>query len=40
VVSETQSGSVGRFEDPGLLGYADAEIDAMLEGRAVLDGAR
>ena len=68
LVSETQSSSVGRFEDPGLLvnispaepviqrgpcacgehtrdilnelGYSDAEIEAMVEGRAVLDGAK
>jgi crotonobetainyl-CoA:carnitine CoA-transferase CaiB-like acyl-CoA transferase len=67
LVSQTQSSSVGRFEDPGLLvnispaepviqrgpcacgehtreilmelGYVDAEIGAMVEGRAVLDGA-
>ncbi len=68
LVSETQSASVGRFEDPGLLvnispaeaviqsgpcasgehtreilkelGYTDAEIEAMVESRAVLDGAQ
>ncbi len=67
LVSETQSSSVGRFEDPGLLvnispsdtviqrgpcgcgeqtrdilnelGYSGAQVEAMLEGRAVLDGA-
>ena len=68
LVSETQSASVGRFEDPGLLvnispaeaviqsgpcasgehtreilkelGYTDAEIEAMVESRVVLDGAQ
>ena len=67
LVSETQSSSVGRFEDPGLLvnispaepvirrgpcacgehtrdilkelEYTDAELEAMVKGRAVLDGA-